>query len=460
MSDLVGLLWVFVLVLVNGFFVAAEFALVSVRRTRIDQLANEGSSRARLTQSVLKDLDLYIAATQLGITMASLGIGFLAEPAIKHLAAPTLLSWGIEAGNVTTISFILAFTLSTALHIVFGELAPKSLALQRSEDVSMLVSIPLIGFAIVFRPFIYVLNATGNGIVRMFGLKPVPGHHSAHSEEEIRMIVSASRQEGVLEEQEKELLNNVFDLSDTPVRAIMTPRVDMIAIEENAPLRRLMTLNEEHGYSRVPIFRDTTDNIVGVAYIGDLLRHLDRLDTVTVGQIARATVFAPENMKVLDLFPLLQRKKTHLAIVVDEFGGTAGIVTLEDAVEEVVGEIYDENDDEEDEKLFTLLEDGSYLFDATINCTEVEKTLGIDLDDQIQGNYETLSGFLFHQFEYIPRPGEETSAAGWTFHVAEADDRRVLKIRAFRKEHGSGHGGGHTTSTSADGATPPASATG
>ena len=453
MSDLVGLLWVFVLVLVNGFFVAAEFALVSVRRTRIDQLANEGSSRARLTQTVLKDLDLYIAATQLGITMASLGIGFLAEPALEHLAAPTLLGWGIEPGNVTTISFVLAFTLSTALHIVFGELAPKSLALQRSEDVSMLVSIPMIGFAIVFRPFIYVLNATGNGVVRMFGLKPVPGHHSAHSEEEIRMIVSASRQEGVLEEQEKELLNNVFDLSDTPVRAIMTPRVDMIAIEESAPLRRLMSLNEEHGYSRVPIFRDTTDNIVGVAYIGDLLRHLDQLDTVNVGQIARATVFAPENMKVLDLFPLLQRKKTHLAIVVDEFGGTAGIVTLEDAVEEVVGEIYDENDDEEDEKLFTLLEDGSYLFDATINCTEVERILGIDLDDQIQGNYETLSGFLFHQFEYIPRPGEETSAAGWTFHVAEADDRRVLKIRAFRQEAAS-------TSTSGEGATPPASATG
>ncbi|HEY0137626.1 MAG TPA: hemolysin family protein [Nannocystis sp.] len=453
MSDLVGLLWVFVLVLVNGFFVAAEFALVSVRRTRIDQLANEGSSRARLTQSVLKDLDLYIAATQLGITMASLGIGFLAEPALEHLAAPTLLGWGVDPGNVTTISFVLAFTLSTALHIVFGELAPKSLALQRSEDVSMLVSIPMIGFAIVFRPFIYVLNATGNGVVRMFGLKPVPGHHSAHSEEEIRMIVSASRQEGVLEEQEKELLNNVFDLSDTPVRAIMTPRVDMIAIEETAPLRRLMTLNEEHGYSRVPIFRDTTDNIVGVAYIGDLLRHLDQLDTVTVGQIARATVFAPENMKVLDLFPLLQRKKTHLAIVVDEFGGTAGIVTLEDAVEEVVGEIYDENDDEEDEKLFTLLEDGSYLFDATINCTEVEKTLGIDLDDQIQGNYETLSGFLFHQFEYIPRPGEETSAAGWTFHVVEADDRRVLKIRASRQE-------AESTSTSGEGAAPPASATG
>jgi putative hemolysin len=454
MSDLVGLVWLFLLVLVNGFFVAAEFALVSVRRTRVDQLANEGSSRARLAQRVLKDLDLYIAATQLGITMASLGIGFLAEPAIEHLTGPTLLAWGFAPHNVVTISFIVAFSLSTALHIVFGELAPKSLALQRAEQVSMMVAIPLIAFGTIFRPVIWVLNATGNGIVRMFGLRPVPGHHSAHSsEEEIRMIVASSRQEGVLEEQEKELLNNVFDLSDTPVRGIMTPRVDMIAIEETAPLRRLMVLNEEHGYSRVPIFRDTTDNIVGVAYIGDILRHLDHLDTVTVGQIARPTVFAPENMKVLDLFPLLQRKKTHLAIVVDEFGGTAGIVTLEDAVEEVVGEIYDENDDEEDEKLYTSQEDGSYLFDATINCNEVEKVLGIDLDDEIQGNYETLSGFLFHQFEYIPRPGEETSAAGWTFHVAEADERRVLKIRAFRQES-VGH------STSAEGSNPPHSATG
>lgn len=452
MSDFLGIVSMFFLVLINGFFVAAEFALVSVRRTRIDQLANEGSSRGRLTQKVLKDLDLYIAATQLGITMASLGIGFLAEPAIEHLAAPTLLQWGIAPGNVTTISFVLAFTLSTALHIVFGELAPKSLALQRSEQVSLAVSIPMIAFATLFRPVIYVLNATGNGVVRMLGLKPVTGHHTAHSEEEIRMIVSASRQEGVLEEQEKELLNNVFDLSDTPVRGIMTPRVDMIAIAEDAPLRRLMQLNEEHGYSRVPIYRDTTDNIVGVAYLGDVLRHLDHLDTVNVGQIARPTVFAPENMKVLDLFQLLQRAKTHMAIVVDEFGGTAGVVTLEDAVEEVVGEIYDENDDEEDEKLFTHIGDGSYLFDAAINCSVVEKVLGVDLDDEIQGNYETLSGFLFHQFEYIPRPGEETTAAGWTFHVAEADERRVLKIRAFRENVG--------TSTSTEGAAPPTSATG
>lgn len=433
MSDLFGLVSLVLLVLVNGFFVAAEFALVSVRRTRIEQLANEGNTLARMTHRALHDLDLYIAATQLGITMASLGIGFIAEPAIEHLAGPTLLAWGIPESTVTTISFALAFGLSTALHIVFGELAPKSLALQRAEQVSMLIAVPLIAFTTVFRPVIWLLNVTGNGVVRLFGLKPVPGHHAVHSEEEIRMIVSASRQEGVLEEQEKELLNNVFDLSDTPVRGIMTPRVDMVALDEKSTLRRFMALNEEHSYSRVPIYRDSIDKIVGLAYIGDVLKHLDRLDEVTLAEVARPAVFAPENMKVIDLFQLFQKKKTHMAIVVDEFGGTAGVVTLEDALEEVVGEIYDESDDVEQEKQVREIDDGVYLFDAMINVSEVEKTLGIDLDDEIQGNYETLSGFLFHKLEYIPQVGEEVEAEGWAFHVAEADERRVITIRAYRK---------------------------
>jgi CBS domain containing-hemolysin-like protein len=433
MSDLLGIVSLVLLVLGNGFFVAAEFALVSVRRTRIEQLANEGNYLARQTNKLIKDLDLYIAATQLGITMASLGIGFIAEPAIEHLAGPTLLAWGIAEGTVTTISFALAFGLSTALHIVFGELAPKSLALQRSEQVSMAIALPMIAFTTLFRPVIWLLNATGNGVVRLFGLRPVPGHHSVHSEEEIRMIVSASRQEGVLEEQEKELLNNVFDLSDTPVRGIMTPRVDMIALDEHAPLRKLLELIEQHGYSRVPVYRDTIDKIIGIVYIGDVLKHLSQLDKVTVGKVARPAVFAPENMKVIDLFTLFQSKKTHMAIVVDEFGGTAGVVTLEDALEEVVGEIYDEGDDAEEERQVKQVGDGTYFFDAMINVSEVEKTLGVDLDDEIQGNYETLSGFLFHKFEYIPQVGEEVEAEGWTFHVAEADERRVIKIRAYRK---------------------------
>ena len=432
MNELFGFLTIFVLVLINGFFVAAEFALVSVRRTRIDQLANEGSKRGRLTQKVLKDLDLYIAATQLGITMASLGIGFLAEPAIEHTVRPTLLGWNVAETSVTTISFIIAFTLSTALHIVFGELAPKSLALQRSEQVSLAVSIPMIVFATVFRPFIYVLNATGNGVVRLLGLRPVTGHHTAHSEEEIRMIVSASRQEGVLEEQEKELLNNVFDLSDTPVRGIMTPRVDMIAIEENAPLRRLMQLNEEHGYSRVPIYRDTTDNIIGVAYIGDILRHLDHLDTVSVGQIARPTVFAPENMKVLDLFPLLQRAKTHMAIVVDEFGSAIGILSMEDIFEEVVGTVDSGFDfDTMKTRRVTIESEGddTHLISGRAPISELNDSLKLNLP---VGEAHTLAGFLINRLRHIPEVGDTVLEQGYRYTVTEADARAVTKVRVER----------------------------
>lgn len=427
MNDVLGLVALFFLVLINGFFVAAEFALVSVRRTRVEQLANEGNYFAKKTHSALKNLDLYIAATQLGITMASLGIGFLAEPAIEHLVSPTLKSWELADSQVTTISFVIAFTVSTALHIVFGELAPKSLALQRAEQVSLAISIPLAVFTTLFRPVIYVLNATGNGVVRLFGLKPVTGHHTAHSEEEIRMIVSASRQEGVLEEQEKELLNNVFDLSDTPVRAIMTPRVEMIAIEETASLRRLMEIHDEHGYSRVPIYRETIDKIDGIAYVGDILRHLDKLDIVTVGMIARGTVYAPENMKVLDLFQLLQSKKTHMAIVMDEFGGTAGLVTLEDAVEEVVGEIYDETDEREAPEI-EQLGDGELRMAGTLLLERAAETLGIP-EIAEHDDVDTIGGLVIKKLSRMPKVGDEVRIGAYLAKVESAKGFRIAKLR-------------------------------
>jgi CBS domain containing-hemolysin-like protein len=432
MSDVLGLLALIFLVAMNGFFVAAEFALVSVRRTRIDQLAEEGNGAARITQRAVKNLDLYIAATQLGITMASLAIGFVAEPAIEHLLAPPLDSAGVEPGTVKTVSFIAAFAVSTALHIVFGELAPKSLALQRSEQTSLFIARPLMVFTAVFRPVIIVLNALGNAVVGLFGLKAAGGHHTAHSEEEIRMIVSASSQEGVLEEEEKELLYNVFDLSDTPVRSIMTPRVDMVAIDATETLAKLLRLNDEHGYSRVPVYRETTDNVVGIASMPDVLKHLENLNHVTVGEIARPTYFAPEGMKVIDLFRVLQQKKTHMAIVVDEFGGTAGVVTLEDVLEELVGEIYDETDEEEESRVQNLGE-GVYVLDAGLHTDEVEEVLGVSLDEEDDGEFDTLSGFVYHQFGYIPQEGEEFEFAGWTFRVEAADERRVSLVRVSRR---------------------------
>ncbi len=421
-----------VLVLLNGFFVAAEFSLVSVRRTRIDQLADEGNSAAQAAQRAIKNLDLVIAATQLGITMASLGIGFIAEPSIEHLLRPALVGFGITSERtIHGIGFGLAFAISTVLHIVFGELAPKSLALQRTEQVAMAVTRPLLVFASVFRYVIIFLNFLGNSVVRLFGMRAVTGHHTAHSEEEIRMIVSASSQEGVLENDEKELLYNVFDLSDTMVRSIMTPRVDMIVTDGAAPLRRLLELNTEHGYSRVPVYQDTPDNVVGVAHTSDVLRHLEELDQMTIAELMRPTFYIPESMRINDLLKKMQEKKSHMAIVVDEFGGTTGLVTLEDALEEIVGEIYDE-DDEEAAAQVEVLGEGLYLMDAALNVDEVEDRLGIVLDEEGENEFDTLGGFVTHHFGDIPEVEASFMYSGWCFTVEEADQRRVVKVRVER----------------------------
>ncbi|GGR82926.1 hemolysin family protein [Deinococcus sedimenti] len=430
MNDLLGILALFFLVLMNGFFVAAEFALVSVRRTRIDQLADEGNATAKATQKALQNLDMYIAATQLGITMASLAIGFVAEPAIEHLIHPLFPEGQFTESQITAISFGVAFAISTVLHIVFGELAPKTWALQRSEQVSLLVTRPLLAFTWLFKYVIRALNALGNLVVRLFGLRGVSGHHTAYSEEEIRMIVSASSQEGVLEDDEKELVYNVFDLSDTTVREVMTPRVDMVVVDGSAALRRLLDLKGEHGYSRVPVFQDTPDNIVGIVHTGDVLMHLDSLDHTLIADIMRPVFFVPEGMKIKDLLAKMRDKKSHLSIVVDEFGGISGLVTLEDALEEIVGEIYDETDEEE-VPMIEVISEGVYLMDASLTVGEVEERLGANIEDG-DGEFDTLSGFMTSHFGDIPEAGQTFIHNGWAFTVEDADQRRVTRVRVER----------------------------
>ncbi|MFC3861312.1 hemolysin family protein [Deinococcus antarcticus] len=432
MNDLLGLLALFFLVLMNGYFVAAEFALVSVRRTRIEQLAEEGNAPARLTHRALQNLDLYIAATQLGITMASLAIGFVAEPAIEHLLHPVLerMDLSIPPQWEKAIPIAVAFAVSTILHIVFGELAPKSLALQRSEQVSLAIIRPLLFFTAIFKWAIVGLNALGNGVVRLLGLKAVAGHHTAYSEEEIRMIVSASSQEGVLEDSEKELVYNVFDLSDTTAREVMTPRMDMVVVDGAAPLRRLLELNAEHGYSRIPVFQDTADNIVGIAHTNDVLKHLEELDHLTIADVMRPVFFVPEGMKIKDLLAKMRDKKSHMSIVVDEFGGTAGLATLEDALEEIVGEIYDETDEDEI-PLIEVLGEGLYLMDGSVTIHEVEERLGNELEEG-EAEYGTLAGFMTSYFGDIPEVGQSFIQDGWAFTVEEADQRRVARVRVER----------------------------
>lgn len=429
MSDLLGLLSLFVLVLINGYFVASEFALVSVRRTRIEQLVDEGVRAARDVKTALQQLDLYIAATQLGITMASLAIGFVAEPAIEHLLHPWLEKSTLSAGNVKAISFGVAFAVSTTLHIVFGELAPKSIALQLTEQTALAIAKPLMLFTVIFKPVIFVMNWLGNSIVGLMGLKPAGGHHSLYSEEEIRMILDSSSEAGMFEEQEREFLENVFEFDAITVKAIMTHRTEIIALPEDAPLRDLIQYRREHGYSRVPVYSGTLDNITGLVHTADALLYVEELDSHTLSTLKRPAYFVPESMTGRDLFNSLKTQKTHMAIVVDEFGGTAGLVTLEDAIEELVGDIYDETDEEEDH--IQVLGDNTYLVAGGVHMDEIETLLEQEIDNSDESEYETVAGFLFSRLGHIPKVGETIRANNWMFEVMEANDRAIQQVSIY-----------------------------
>ncbi len=433
MSDAVGLTLLIFLIVLNGFFVAAEYSLVSIRRTRIDQLVEEGNARAKLVQKAIENIGFYIAAIQLAITVASIAIGLVAEPALGRIIEGPLILLNTPESWIKTISTIGALLISSFIAVIFAELVPKSIAIQRAESLAMVLIVPLMGFAWVFGPLSRMLAWIGGGVVSLFGVKAVSGHHTAHSEEEIRMIVNASSQQGVLENDEKELVYKVFDLTDTTLRRVMTPRPKMIAIEADATLKELLELDSDHNYSRLPVYEDTTDHIVGVVKISEVLKHLNELEHVKVRDIVHETYFAPETMRVPELLRKLKEKKMHMAIVVDEFDGTAGVVTLEDLLEELVGEIYDESDEPE-EVLIERLEDGVMVLEASMKIDQVENALGIDVGEELEGEFDTLSGFIYHQFGYIPQQGEETEFEGWIFQIEEADERRILKVRVTKKQ--------------------------
>jgi putative hemolysin len=427
--ELTGLGILVVLILVNAFFVAAEYALVSARHTKIQELVERGSRQALRVQRAQGNIGFFIAANQLGITVVALLTGVVAEPAIGGLVQPLLLSAGLSENTANGVSLAIAIGISAILSVIFAELVPKSIAIAKAETLAMALIQPLEVFAFVFGPISRVLEWAGAGITRLFGIKPAEGgKYAAHSEDEIRMIVNASSQQGVLDEGEKELVYNVFDFGDKTVRNIMTPRTKMNAIEADVPLRELLDEYNKHGYSRIPVYDDDKDNIVGVAYTRDVLGKLEELDHTTVRDIMRAAIFVPESMGLRDFVNRLREKKTHMAIVVDEHEGTGGIATLEDVLEELVGEIYDETDEPEVAS-YQAVSDGVYLLQADMPFSDVEELLAITINEEDEGEFETVSGFIMHAFGDIPKAGESTVYDGWEFIVESADDRRVLQVR-------------------------------
>ncbi len=424
MLSAVNIFIVLLLVLANGFFVASEFALVGVRRSRIATLADAGDKAAQRLLGLVDNLNAYISATQLGITLSSLALGWIGEPAIAHLLeAP--LEGRISQTVLDTVSFTIAFTIITFLHIVLGELAPKTLALERAEKTALAIALPMEIFYKVFSYPIRLLDWAGTRTVRLFGLHPSGEHASIYTEEELRGLVDASHKSGHIEEEQKKLINRAFEFSGKEVREAMIPRTAVEALPVTATLEETKNAFRTLGYSRLPIYRGRLDDIVGVLFRRDLEPYLEQPDKFDLEKLLHPAIFIPAAARLGSVLKQMQALRTHLAFVVDEHGGVEGIITLEDLLEEIVGEI----DDEFDEKSRSQISedtDGTYLLDGMLGVREANRRLNLKLPED--NNYTTLAGFLLAQAGRLLQEGETVEYEGMQFKVERLDQRWIRRI--------------------------------
>lgn len=428
LSILTGLLGVLFFVLLNAFFVAAEFGLVSVRRTRVEELAAQGHPTALIVRRALDDPDRFIAATQLGITIASLALGWIGEPALAQLFVPLLQflpsSWIGTAAH--SIAAAIAFICITFLHVVAGELAPKSVALQNPERTAFFVARPMLVIFQMFRPAIWALNGAGNGLLRLIGIRPAGGHERVHSVQELKMLIEASQEEGVLKAEEEQMLRAVFDLRSSRAAEVMVPRTEMVCAPADATVEELADLAERTALTKFPVFEGDLDHIIGVVYLKDLLRPIRACRSdLTARALMREALFLPETVPVADLLAHFRRARQHIAILVDEYGGTAGLVTLEDLLEEIVGDIGDLF--EPSTPQIQRLPDGSVLLDGLMTIDEANEALNLALSDPF---YTTIGGLVMGRLDRIPVAGDEVVLEdGRRLRVEEMDGMRVARVR-------------------------------
>lgn len=428
MIEVLNLVIVVLLVLANGFFVASEFALVGVRKSRIETLAKSGDRRAKRLLPLLNNLNAYISATQLGITLASLALGWIGEPAIAHLLeAP--LHGRIPETLLHTISFAIAFSIITFLHIVLGELAPKTLALELAERTALAIALPLQIFYKAFRWPIQLLDWAGTRTVRLFGLHPSGEHASIYTEDELRQLIDISHQSGHLEAEEQRLINRVFDFSEAQVREAMIPRTSIAALPVNATVAETKDALRNLGYSRLPVYEDVLDNVVGVLVRRDFEPFLDQSappETFDLRKLVHPAHFIPATARLGAALKQMQAKRSHLAFAVDEHGGIEGIVTLEDLLEEIVGEINDEFDEEVRAQI-TKEADGSYVLSGILTVRDANRQLQLDLPEN--SGYTTLAGFLMDQAGHLPQLGEVVQYDNLTFKIERMEGRRIRRVR-------------------------------
>lgn len=412
-------------------------ALARVRPTRIDQLADEGNKAAILAQKHMEDTDGFISACQLGITIATLCLGAVGEAAFaedlarlaEHLLGPLM-------GTASTVAFakgfcyVVAFSVTAFLQTSFGELLPKQWTFSRAEQTLLITIYPMNMWCWLTRPFNFVLKGFTDMILRSCGVKQPLDHEQVHSEEELKMLVSESHEGGVLEPEEEEMLHSVFDFAETTAGEIMTPRTDLIGLAGTSTVKEFVDLALRHGFSRLPVWEDNPDNIFGLVHIRDCLRAiLEGKESTHVAELARKVLVVPENKSLGDLLPEFQKMKTHMAIVVDEYGATRGIVTLEDLLEELVGDIADEYDIVKE--FIQLQPDGTILLDGKLDLEEANEKLGLNIEDE---EFNTLGGHVFGQLGHAPELGDEVTTDHYTLRIEESDRRRIIKLRLTMHE--------------------------
>jgi CBS domain containing-hemolysin-like protein len=418
---LLNLLLVLILVLFNGFFVAAEFALVKVRASRIDNLAEEGNRNAKFTKKILNNLDAYLSACQLGITLASLGLGWVGEPTVALILEPLLTKLAFNDFFIHSISFLIAFSIITFLHITVGEQFPKTYAIRKSENISLWTAGPIIFFHKIMYPFILLLNGSSNWMLRLSGIEPTTGHEEAHSEEEIRTLMKESNKSGFIDNTELSFVDNIFDFADTTAREVMIPRTEMVCLYANLPYEENKEAALTDMHTRYPVCETDKDNIIGFVHIKDFMK---KTDIKEMRAIIRPLLSVPESMQISQLLKLMQKKRTHMALLIDEYGGTSGIVTVEDIIEEIVGEIQDEFDEERPS--IEVLDELTHSIDGLLNIEVVNDHFGLEIEND---DYDTIAGWLYSQTEIPPTKGQTIQYKDeFEFIIEDTDNMRISRV--------------------------------
>ena len=417
-----------VLLGINGFFVLAEFALVRIRSTRLEELAQRGDNRASLALKMLGRIDSYLSAVQLGVTLASLGLGWLGEPAVAAYIEPFVFQYFPGSTIVLrSVSLLLSFFVVTFVTVVIGELIPKNVAMQKTESVLLWSVWPLYVFHKMGWPIIALFDRSARILLNLMGVEPARDSDMAHSEDELRMIVSASRRGGVLDQMESELIDNVFDFADRMAREVMIPRRDMVCLFVDDPFEDNLRVVMDTAHTRYPLCKDDKDHVLGMIHIRDLMSYNGtRHENPELTSVMREVLMVPEGMSVAKLLQLMRHKRIHLAVVVDEYGGTAGLVALEDVIEEIVGNIQDEHDKPKEPEI-QRMPDGSFQFDGGVLLDDVLKLLNIRLDEHEE---DTVGGYIFGLLGRQPTKGDQVEIGEYQFKVLKTDGFRILRVLA------------------------------